>query len=347
VYYARCILRLREGPLQAAVLTGPERIELREVAEPVPGREEATVRVRAVGICGTDLSIFKGKIPVTYPRIIGHEAVGVVLSSPDGGPEPGTRVVVDPNVACGRCVRCREGRGNICSEGWLLGRDRDGALQGVVAVPLANLHRLPEEVEDHVAPLIQVLTTCVHGQRMTEVFPGDAVVVVGIGVTGLLHVQLAKLRGADPVVAVTRNPARLELARELGADLTIPGDDPSAVDLVREATAGGADVAIECAGTVATLAGAVGMVRPGGRILAYGTIAESQGAFPFYDLYYKELAITGARAAQAEDFPVALKAITSGSVRLEPLMGRRIGLGEVEGALRSSSLGGLKTVVDL
>src|SRR6266508_1523422 len=130
---------LQEDALQAALLTGPGLLELRDVDSPVPEAGEAAVRIRAVGICGTDLSIFKGKIPVAYPRIMGHEMVGEVIAGPAGSPEPGTRVIV--------------------------------------AAPAGNLHRIPDDLEDHVAPLIQVLTTCVHAQRMTEVFPGDSVVV--------------------------------------------------------------------------------------------------------------------------------------------------------------------------
>src|SRR6266511_3440579 len=229
---------LQEDALQAALLTGPGLLELRDVDSPVPEAGEAAVRIRAVGICGTDLSIFKGKIPVAYPRIMGHEMVGEVIAGPAGSPEPGTRVIVDPNVACGRCPRCREGRANLCRDGWLLGRDRDGGLREIVAAPAGNLHRIPDDLEDHVAPLIQVLTTCVHAQRMTEVFPGDSVVVVGLGVTGLLHVQLAKIRGAWPVVGVTRSPEKLELARALGADVTVAAGDEDADERVIGATSG-------------------------------------------------------------------------------------------------------------
>jgi L-iditol 2-dehydrogenase len=327
------------------VLTEPGRIEVRETDTPVPGPGESLIRVRAVGVCGTDLSIYRGKIPVDLPRVLGHEVVGDVVEPGESGPRAGARVVVDPSVACGRCARCREGRANICPNGALLGRDQDGGLREVVAVPSANLYEVPAGLDDELGPLIQVLTTCVHGQRRTDVFPGNSVVVIGLGVTGLLHVQLARLRGASPVVGVTRDPARLALARDLGADTTVPGDDPAAVERVLEATGGGADVAIECAGTVATLGHAIAMVRVGGRVLAYGTIAQSEGALPFYDVYYKELDIAGARAAQAEDFPVAIDAVASGRVRLERLVGARIELERVGGALAGETPSGLKTIV--
>lgn len=329
------------------MLEAAKQIELRAIEEPTAGEGEAIVRIRSVGICGTDYSIYKGKIPVAYPRIIGHEMVGEVVEAPGGAPEPGTRVIVDPNVACLRCERCREGRANLCSNGWLMGRDRDGALRELVAAPAANLYRLPDDLETHVAPLIQVLTTCVHAQRLTEVFPGDAVAIVGLGVTGFLHLQLAKLRGARPVVCVTRSEGKFELARELGADETIPSGDPNAVDRVREVTGGGADVVIECAGTVATLADSVRMARSGGRVLAFGTIADTSGPFPFYDLYYKELVVTTPRAAQAEDYPVAIGAVASGSVRLDGLVTHRVPLGAVGEALADAGgPGALKLIVE-
>ena len=333
--------------MQAAVLTGPERIELRDLAERTPGASDTVVRVRAVGICGTDVSIFGGKIPVDYPRVIGHEIVGEVASSANGAPPPGARVIVDPVVSCGRCARCREGRSNICTAGWLLGRDRDGGLCEFLVAPTSNLHPVPDGLADDVAPLIQVLTTCVHAQRMTPIFPGDATVVVGLGVTGLLHLQLAKLRGASPIVGVTRTAGKLELARELGADVAVASGDPTAVEDVVEATGGGADVVIECAGTVATLGAAVRMARVGGRILAYGTIAEGGGPFPFYDLYYKELVITSPRAAGPEDFPVAIGAVSSGRVRLDRLIARRVPLDRIAGALERTESSSLKTIVEL
>jgi len=332
--------------VRTAVLVEPERIEIRASEEPAAGEAQALVRIRVVGICGTDLSIYKGKIPVSYPRIMGHEMVGEVVSAPAGGAAPGSRVIVDPNVFCGRCARCREGRANLCSNGYLMGRDRDGALQELVAAPAENVYHLPEDLDDEVAPLIQVLTTCVHAQRMMKIFPGDSVAIVGLGVTGLLHLQLAKLRGAWPVVCITRSEAKLELARSLGADVTIraAGD---AVARALEATDGGADVAIECAGTVATLAMSVGVARSGGRVLAFGTIGGTPAEpFPFYDLYHKELVLMSPRAAQAEDYPVAIGAVAAGHVLLDPLVTHRTTL-EAVGELLQAGPGpdGLKMVV--
>lgn len=327
------------------MLIGRERLALREIAEPIPSGDEVVVRVRTVGVCGTDLKIFRGEVPVTYPRVLGHELVGDVLEFPDGVRPGGSRVIVDPSVSCGRCARCLEGRQNLCAAGWLLGRDRDGGLCELVAVPAANVHPLPDAIDDVSAPFVQVLTTCVHGQRLTEIAPGDRVIVVGLGVTGLLHVQLARLRGAGLVVGVTRSSAKLRLAEMLGADVAVAADQGTAFDRVMEVTSGGGDVVIEAAGTVATLALAVRMARPGGRLLAFGTISETAGDFPFYELYYKELVVSAPRAAVPTDFPVAIEAIASGRVRVESLVSRGADLRTAGGTIGELTNGDLKTIV--
>jgi L-iditol 2-dehydrogenase len=330
--------------MKAALLTEPERIRIDELPAPTPSDGEVLVAPRSLGVCGTDRKIFSGTIPVAYPRILGHEIVGEVVAA-GGDLANGTRVIVDPSITCGRCARCLEGRGNICEAGGLLGRDRDGGFRQAIAVPRRYLHVLPTEVTDDVAPLVQVLTTCVHGQRRVGIFPGDAVAIVGMGVTGLLHLQLAKLRGAWPVVCVTRSERKLELARELGADETVVADD-RAGDRVRALTGGGPDVTIECAGLVATLAASVRLARPGGRILAYGTIAATDGSFPFYDLYHKELTIENARSAGPQDYPVAIDATASGRIRLDGLVTHRFSLDETAEAFRTESASdALKVIV--
>lgn len=330
--------------MRAALLVEPDHIRIGEIDRPTSGEDRVLVAVRTVGVCGTDRKIFSGGIPVDYPRIMGHEIVGEVLE-PAHAFAAGNRVIVDPSITCGRCARCLEGRGNICEVGGLLGRDHDGGLRETIAVPRAYLHVLPPAIDDDVAPLIQVLTTCVHGQRRAPIFPGDAVAIVGLGVTGLLHLQLAKLRGADPVVCVTRSDRKLELARELGADATVRADEHAAAR-VRELTGGGADVTIECAGLVSTLAESVRMARPGGRILAYGTIAATEGSFPYYDLYYKELTIENARSAGPEDYPIAIAAAASGKIRLDPLVTHRFSLDQTTEAFRADGASdALKVIV--
>ena len=218
-----------------------------------------------------------------------REAAGTLRS--------GDRVIVDPQLYCRTCFHCRIGQTHLCTNGMLVGRDRDGGFAEFVSVPPSHVFPLPESVDTRTAPLIQVLTTCLHAQRQIDIFPGEFVVVLGLGVTGQLHVQLAKARGAT-VIGVTRSADKRALAETLGADLTIAGGE-DAVARVREATEGrGADVIVETTGVVPSLSSAIDMARSGGRLLLFGIITAKEGALPFYDLYFKELALINARVAK-------------------------------------------------
>src|SRR4029077_160311 len=185
--------------------------------------------------------------------------------------------------------------------------------------------------------------------RQIQIFPGESVAVLGLGVTGQLHVQLAKARGASPVIGVTRSAHKRELAQTLGADLTIPGGE-GAVEKVREATEGrGADVVIETTGVLPSLAAAVDMARSGGRLLLFGIITAKEGALPFYDLYFKELALISARVAKAEDYPAAIALVARGQVRLDLLIRDMMPLEQLNdaiGILGSDSTQRMKIILD-
>jgi len=318
--------------MKAMVLTAPGELVLDEVAKPARGTGDVLVRVTHSGICGTDYKIFNGSIPVRYPRIMGHEMAGDVVDAGGGTLRAGDRVIVDPELYCGACFHCRIGQTHLCPNGQLLGRDANGGFAEYLAAPATHVFPLPDGIDRCAAPIIQVLTTCLHAQRRIDIFPGESVVVLGLGVTGQLHVQLAKARGAT-VIGVTRSAEKRALAERLGADLAFPGGD-DAVRMVREATEGrGPDVVIETTGVVQQLASAVTMVRSGGRILMYGIITAKEGALPFYDLYYKELSLINARVAKSEDYPGAIGLVQRGQVRLEPLISDVMPLGELKAAI--------------
>jgi 2-desacetyl-2-hydroxyethyl bacteriochlorophyllide A dehydrogenase len=199
------------------------------------------------------------------------------------------------------------------------------------------------------APLIQVATTCLHAQRLTASFEGQSVAVIGLGVSGQLHVQIAKARGAATVIGISRSAFKNDLARQLGADLTIEAG-PTAIQKVLDATDGrGADVVIECTGVMAMLADSIRMVRFGGRIILFGIMSAKEGALPFYDLYFKELTLINNRAATSEDFPLMIDLVARGAVRLEPLVTHHMALRELETALEMVEDGAdrrLKIILD-
>jgi 2-desacetyl-2-hydroxyethyl bacteriochlorophyllide A dehydrogenase len=334
--------------MKAMVLRAPRELVLDDVSPPRLEPGHVLVRVTHSGVCGTDLKIYNGAIRVDYPRIMGHEMVGEVVEAA-GHFQPGDRVIVDPELYCGVCFHCRIGQTHLCPNGMLIGRDTNGGFAEYVAAPASHVFHLPDAIDSRTAPLVQVLTTCVHAQRQVNIFPGESVVVFGLGVTGQLHAQLAKTRGASPVIGVTRSAEKRSLAERLGADLTIPaGDD--AIERVREATGGrGADVIIETTGVLPSLAAAVAMARSGGRLLLFGIITATEGALPFYDLYFKELALISARVAKSEDYPASLALLQRGIVKLEPLVSDVMALDELKaaiGMLGSDSAQRMKIILD-
>ncbi len=316
------------------VLRAPWELVPGEVSPPPPDPREVMVRVSHSGICGTDYKIFSGAIPVSYPRVMGHEMAGEVVDAGNAGAlKSGARVIIDPQLYCGSCFHCRIGQTHLCPNGVLIGRDVNGGFAEYVSAPANHVFALPESIDSRTAPLIQVLTTCLHAQQQVQIRAGEAVVVFGLGVTGQLHVQLAKARGASPVIGVTRSADKRALAQKLGADLTIPGDD-RAIERVREATEGrGADVVIETTGVMASVSSSIHMARSGGRLLLFGIMTAKEGALPFYDLYFKELALIGARVAKSEDYPAAIALVNSGKVRLEPLVSNVMPLAELKAAI--------------
>jgi 2-desacetyl-2-hydroxyethyl bacteriochlorophyllide A dehydrogenase len=311
--------------MKAMVLRAPNDLAFSDVAPPEVPAGHVLVRITNSGLCGTDLKIYKGAIPAQYPLIMGHEMVGELGN--------GDRVIVDPVLYCGTCFHCRMGQTNLCPSGGLIGRETNGGFAEYAAVPEAQVFRLPASLDIRIAPLIQVATTCLHAQRLGLVSLGESVAVMGLGVSGQLHVQLAKARGASKVIGISRSRFKNELAQQLGADVVIESG-PSAVAQVLDETAGrGADVVIECTGVMASIADAIRMVRFGGRILLFGITSAKSGDLPFYDLYFKELTLINNRAATAQDFPVMIDLVDRGVVRLEPLVTHRMALDELATAL--------------
>lgn len=326
--------------MKAVQVIEPGQIRLNEVGEP-ESSDQAVVAIHQVGICGTDTKILAGKIPVEYPRTMGHEMVGTVVSAPPGFPFPeGTRVLVDPGVSCGWCELCRTGRTNICRNGGLLGRDMDGVFTELITAPAGRLVAVPDHISDTAAGVLQVLGTCVHAVRSVSCFPGEVAVVIGLGVTGQLISQLLTRRGMA-VIGVTRSRWKRELASQAGAAaVSHPAD---ADHVVAEMTEGrGPDLVVEAVGTEATLSQAISMVKIGGQVLVYGTITGGDQGLPYYDLYHKELTLFNPRAAIIGDYADGVDLAARGELTLEPIVTHRLSLEEAERAFElvhdSSSL---------
>lgn len=314
--------------MRAAQLTAPGRIELTDV--PVP-EGDTVVRSETMGICGTDVKVAKGAIPVEMPRTLGHEMVGRVVTS--GAFPAGTRVLVDPAVACGSCGPCRRGRPNLCLAGGLMGRETDGVFADLTAVDPARLLVVPDSVGPPAAGLLQVLGTCVHGLRPVEVHPGDVALVMGLGVSGQLMVRLLAAAGAT-VIGVTRSEAKRRLASTGGAAVVAAPDEADAA--LAGLTEDGPLLVIEAVGTEQTLSRCVELAGTGADLIAFGTITGGGEGLPYYQLYYKELTLWNPRAAVLADYARAID-LVAGGLPVDEIVTDTFPLDEVELAFRRVS----------
>jgi 2-desacetyl-2-hydroxyethyl bacteriochlorophyllide A dehydrogenase len=335
--------------MKAMVLTSPRELQWQTIDQPAPATDEALVRLTHSGVCGTDLKIYTGGIPVCYPRVMGHEMCGEVVAGGDERIRVGDRVLVDPALACGMCPVCHSGFPNLCPNGGLIGRDVNGGFAEYIAAPRHLLFPLPATVESRQAPLIQVATTCLHAQRRVNIFPGQCVVVMGLGVSGQIHMQMAKARGAYPVIGITRSAWKRCMADKLGADMTL-ASGVEAERAVMEATNGrGADLVIDTTSKLPAIASAINIARMGGTLLLFGIITATEGALPFYKLYFKELTLVNARVAKSEDFPAMIDLVARGTVNLQALITHTVplsDLGTALGMLDSDEDGRMKIILD-
>jgi 2-desacetyl-2-hydroxyethyl bacteriochlorophyllide A dehydrogenase len=325
--------------MRAAVLAGPRRFMLEERPAPVPGRGEAVVRTAATAVCHTDLAIYTGQHPgVRYPVVMGHEATGVVEALGPGTSrvKPGEGVIIDPIVACGSCDSCERGRANLCRNAGLFGREVEGSLVDHLVLPERYLHPLPEHVPLEAATLIETLATVRHGQERVGISPGDAVVVLGQGATGLLHTQLAKLSGASPLIAVSRSTWKLDLARRWGATHAVSGGGHDIVAEVLGVTGGaGADVVIESSGAASLIRPAIDMLRPGGKLLVYGIGHDPVEGLTTFSFYFKELTVYGSRGLTAADFEPSIRLVATGAIDVEGFITARYPLPRVASAFEA------------
>ncbi len=259
---------------------GRLEIEARDCADPGPG--EVVVAPRAVGICGSDMHLYKegriGDSIVERPLVLGHEAAGTIVAVGPGvdGLRAGDRVVVEPGLACGACNLCRVGRYNLCPNVRFLGiPPTDGLMADLARVPARWVYRLPDSLSDAEGAMIEPFAVGLQAVEEADVKPGETVVVLGAGPIGLMILQAARVRGAGAIVSVDLAELPLETARRLGATATVNPRGSNPLSVVRDLTDGaGADVVIEAVGATPTIRQAFDLVRRGGRITLVGIASE-------------------------------------------------------------------------
>ncbi len=276
--------------MKRAILTEPGRLELDDAPVPAPGQGEALLRIRAVGVCGSDLHMFRegsiGGISIADaggPFVPGHECMGVVedVAADVDRSLIGRRVFVEPEINCGRCRWCLEGKPNVCPHHRFLGLPpQQGCLSEYLAHPARLCHPLPEELNDDQAVLLEPLAIAVHSLDRLAPAPGCPAVVLGAGPIGLTHVMLLARIGAGPVIATDVLDYRLEAARELGATHTFNPERDDVAAAIADLTGGhGADFVFECAGEMETFEQMVELAGPAARVGVVGIPAEDRLAF--------------------------------------------------------------------
>lgn len=319
--------------MKAVVKTEPGygHVEYMDVPEPEPGPGMVKIQVKATGICGTDLHIYRDEFPSVPPVILGHEFSGEVVALGPGVTHirVGDRVMSELPVApCGRCRYCKTGHLNLCIDRRGLGWSANGSFAEYMLAEEQTLHLVPDSLDYEQAALCEPLAVASYGViELTGVRAGDTVYVAGPGPIGLMVSQAAKAEGATVVIGgVAADLSRLALAKELGVDLTVNIEDEDVDRMLRDLTGGlGADVVFECSGAEPAAALCLDVVRKGGRYTQMGLFGRPV-RLNVDRLVVKELRVQGVFSSNWRAWDRALRLVRQGRVRLSPLISHRLPL---------------------
>lgn len=298
-----------------------DQLEIREVAEPTPKPGEVIVKVEAVGICGSELHGYVTHAARrTPPLIMGHEFCGTVARNGAGVTDyrPGDRVAVNSVIACGRCEECLDGRSHLCREGEVYGTKRSGAFAELCAAPASTLLPLPANVSFLQAALTEPLANAVHALSQIRLRFPETLLIFGAGTIGLFVLQVARTAGVFRVAMADVSDARLEVARRLGADITVNPRKDDILAASREFTHGrGTDVAVDAVGVAETRHAAVMATRPGGDIIWLG-LHDDPTQVSGFAVVLGERRISGSFAVTPRDLRTAIGLFATGKIELTP-----------------------------
>lgn len=328
----------------AGILQGTKDLRLQRVAVPelLPGM--VLLRVRRVGICGSDMHYFEhgccGAFAPSRPFIMGHELTADVAAVAAGvtTPEVGARVTVNPARACGFCDYCKGGRGNLCRKTIMLGSasttpPTDGAFAEFVSVRADQCHILPPQITDDLGAMMEPFAVALHAVKRAGSVAGKRVLVTGGGPIGLLVLITARAFGATPVALSDVVPERRQAALEYGADAVLDPAATSLPDAVRELTGDGFDVIFEASGAPPALRQAFELVRSGGTIVQIGTLGTADVPLPANQLMVREIQFVGS-FRYGNVFDEAIRLVATGRVNLAPLVSACFPLEELPQAMQ-------------
>lgn len=325
--------------MKRSVFYGIKDIRVENCEIPKIEKNEILVAVKAAGVCGTDVHIYHGEAgsaEVKPPVVLGHEFAGIVEKVGNSVTQfkVGDKVTVDPNIYCGKCQYCRNGKKQLCENLFAIGVNRDGGFQEYCAVPESQAFLLEDHVGMEAGAMAEPVACCLHGIENIEVKEGDVVCVIGGGAIGLIMVQLAKLKGASKVILSEPVEMRRDIGLLVGADAVVnPARGDLREQLKEAAGTDQMDVVIECVGKTIATQQAFEVAGKGANVLLF-SVPAIDAVYPvsLFDIYKKELKISGS-FINPDTHMRATQLINSGKLILDPIITHRYSLNEVSDAI--------------
>jgi L-iditol 2-dehydrogenase len=313
--------------MNALLLTEYMKLEMVEMPEPAVGPDDVLVRVRACGICGSDVHGYDGSSGRRHPPLVmGHEAAGEVarLGANVRDLRAGDRVTFDSTVYCGKCFYCVRGQPNLCDDRQVVGvapkeYRRHGAFAEFVSVPRRIVYKLPDSFPYQEAALIEAVSIGVHAVSITPVCLGDTAIIMGLGMIGSVTLQAAKAAGCARIIAVDTEDTKLASAQAMGATAVLNPKKTSVPEAVHEMTGGrGADIAFECVGYSEPVTTAIHSVRKGGTVTLVGNLAPKIET-PLQYVVTRQIRLQGSCASNGE-YPQCIDLMARGVIKVAPLI---------------------------
>jgi 2-desacetyl-2-hydroxyethyl bacteriochlorophyllide A dehydrogenase len=277
------------------------------------------IKVHACGVCGTDFHIFNGEAPASAPVIIGHEYTGEVIDTGSNVKDikPGDNIAVNPNIHCGYCEYCREGRIHLCKNLKALGVTINGGFAQYSVLPQTQAYKIPAGFPYAYAAMSEPLSCCLHGINQADIQLSDSVVIVGAGAIGILILQLALLKGARKVIVIEPQQSKRAIAMGLGADSVIDPAGEHFTEQLNDILPGGADVVIECVGTQQAAETSLHIVKKGGRLVIFGLASPTAVlSLPLQYFFHKEITIKSS-LLNPNTFQTAVDLIVSNKIKID------------------------------
>ena len=323
--------------MKAAVLENWFDLQLKDIPIPVPGKDEALIKVIRAGVCGSDITVYKGKhMTATVPTVLSHEILGRIESLPEGYDGPftvGQRVLMNPIISCGKCAACRRGLPHVCENLKLLGIHVDGGFAEYTKVGVDKLVAIDDDFPDEVAILGEPFAVGAHVMVNSDIQPGDKIFISGGATVGLYIAVFAKAAGAERVIISEINEPRRQFVESMGIE-TINPENTDAMDLMREVTDGGFDIVYDTSGAPSCILQMPDLCRCGGKLLSLGL---SGDAYPFIigKVSFKEIRLIGNRLYSQQDFEAGVRFLEDNwkKLHLDRMVTDRLGLTEINRAI--------------